>query len=92
TVCVDELEFTIITTPGHTPGSVCIRCGDLLFTGDTLFCGDIGRTDLAGGSYTEIQKSLKKLCECIGDNPQVLPGHEMFSTMEKEKRTNRYLR
>lgn len=88
----DELTFTVIATPGHTPGSVCLRCGDLLFTGDTLFCGDIGRTDLAGGSYTQIQQSLKKLCQQVQDDPQVLPGHEMFSTMEAERRHNPYLR
>ena len=92
TLTFDELKFTVIATPGHTPGSVCIRCGDLLFTGDTLFAGSIGRTDLAGGSYTQIMQSLKELCEAVKDDPQVLPGHEMFSTMEQEKRTNRYLR
>lgn len=92
TLTFDELSFTVIATPGHTPGSVCIRCGDLLFTGDTLFCGDIGRTDLPSGSYTQIQQSLAKLCETVQDDPQVLPGHEMFSTMETERRQNRYLR
>lgn len=86
------MSFSVITTPGHTPGSVCIRCGDMLFTGDTLFCGDIGRTDLEGGSYTQIQQSLKKLCNAVTDDPQVLPGHEMFSSMESEKKFNRYLR
>lgn len=89
---LDELTFEIITTPGHTPGSVCIRLGDLLFTGDTLFAGDIGRTDLAGGSYPEICASLKKLLERVQDNPKVLPGHEEFSTFETERQTNPYLR
>lgn len=92
TLAFDELSFTVITTPGHTPGSVCIRCGDLLFTGDTLFCGDIGRTDLPGGSYAQIQESLKKLLATVQDNVQVLPGHEMFSTLEDERNRNRYLR
>lgn len=88
----DEMEFTVIATPGHTPGSVCLRCGEYLFTGDTLFCGDIGRTDLPGGSFTQIQESLHKLCKAVQDDPQVLPGHEMFSTMKQEKLHNRYLR
>ena len=92
TIPLDELTFEVITTPGHTPGSVCIRMGDLLFTGDTLFAGDIGRTDLEGGSYTEICNSLKKLLERVAGDPQVLPGHEEFSTFETEKKTNRYLR
>lgn len=92
TLTFDELTFQIIATPGHTPGSVCIRCGDLLFCGDTLFCGDVGRTDLPGGSYTELQQSLKKLLAAVPDDPQVLPGHDIFSTMEQERRNNRYLR
>ena len=88
----DELTFEVIATPGHTPGSVCLRCGGLLFTGDTLFAGDIGRTDLEGGSYTEMQQSLRRLLARIGDeDPQVLPGHEEFSTFQKEKQTNYYL-
>ena len=91
-IALDEITFEVITTPGHTPGSVCIRMGDLLFTGDTLFAGDIGRTDLQGGSYTEICDSLKKLLVRVEGNPQVLPGHEEFSTFETEKKTNRYLR
>ena len=91
-IVLDELTFEVITTPGHTPGSVCIRLGDLLFTGDTLFAGDIGRTDLEGGSYTEICNSLKKLLDRGEGDPQVLPGHEEFSTFETEKQTNHYLR
>ncbi|NLW79138.1 MAG: MBL fold metallo-hydrolase [Ruminococcaceae bacterium] len=92
TIQVDELSFTVIFTPGHTPGSVCIRCGDLLFTGDTLFAGDIGRTDFPGSSTTQMRESLRKLRDTITDNPQVLPGHEEFSTMDNEKQHNPYLR
>ena len=89
---IDELRFEIIATPGHTRGSCCIKVGSLLFTGDTLFCGDVGRTDLEGGNYDELMKSLQKLCKIVQDNPQVLPGHEMFSDMDSEKRNNRYLK
>lgn len=92
TVQVDELAFSVITTPGHTPGSVCLQMGDRLFSGDTLFAGDIGRTDLEGGSYTEIQRSLHKLLDRVQGDPQVLPGHEEFSTFSAEKAYNRYLR
>ena len=66
--------------------------GDELFTGDTLFAGDIGRTDLAGGSYAEIQRSLHKLLSRVEGDPRVLPGHEEFSTFLKEKEQNRYLK
>lgn len=91
TITVDDMEFTTIFTPGHTPGSTCIKCGDLLFTGDTLFADDIGRTDLPGGNPTQMKESLAKLCRTITEDLQVLPGHEEFSTMEHEKQNNRYL-
>ncbi|MDL2252850.1 MBL fold metallo-hydrolase [Ruminococcaceae bacterium OttesenSCG-928-I18] len=92
TIEVDDMCFQTIFTPGHTPGSTCIRCGDMLFSGDTLFAGDIGRTDLAGGDMDAMMQSLKKLKEAITEDLQVLPGHEEFSTMEREKKYNRYLR
>lgn len=88
---VDDMAFRILFTPGHTPGSVCIACEDLLFTGDTLFADDIGRTDLPGGSMEQMQASLRKLVQQVPDQLQVLPGHEEFSTMEHEKQHNRYL-
>lgn len=92
TVTMDDAVFTTIFTPGHTKGSTCIRCGEWLFAGDTLFAGDIGRTDLPGGDKYEMRASLEKLCAAIQDNPQVLPGHEEFSTMDEEKKNNPYLR
>ena len=91
TIAVDDMAFTVITTPGHSAGSVCLLCGELLFAGDTLFAGDIGRTDLAGGSWDEMQKSLLKLAQTVPDTAQVLPGHEEFSAMGDEKKNNRYL-
>ncbi len=90
-IVVDDMTFRTIFTPGHSPGSTCIECGGLLFTGDTLFAGDIGRTDLAGGDPVAMQASLKKLCKAITADRQVLPGHEEFSTMETERRENPYL-
>lgn len=92
TITVDDMSFTVIFTPGHTPGSVCLRCGDLLFTGDTLFAGDIGRSDFPGSSAQELDASLKKLTGLITDDVQILPGHEEFSTMDNEKKYNPYLR
>ncbi len=91
-ITVDDMAFQTIFTPGHTPGSTCIRCGDLLFTGDTLFAGDIGRTDFEGGSMDEMQNSLQKLLAAVPDNPRILPGHEEFSTMAEEKQNNPYLK
>ena len=90
---VDELTFKTWHTPGHTPGSWVILCGDMFFTGDTLFHGSIGRTDLPGGSMIQMEESLQKLLELpVPDKARVLPGHEAFSTMADEKRHNYYLR
>ena len=86
-----DLAFRVIATPGHSAGSVCLLCGGLLFSGDTLFAGDVGRTDLPGGSWDTLRESLKKLCVAVTENVQVLPGHEEFSTMDRERANNRYL-
>lgn len=90
-VTVDDMTFVPIFTPGHTPGSTCLLCGELLFAGDTLFAGDIGRCDLPGGDYQTMLKSLAKLCSAVQTDAQVLPGHEAFSTMNAEKQSNPYL-
>lgn len=92
TLKIDELTFTIYHTPGHTPGSVCLACGEFLFSGDTLFAGSCGRVDLPGGSARQMQQSLARLAELpLADETQVLPGHEGFSTMGQERRTNPYM-
>lgn len=86
-----ELTIQVLHTPGHSKGSVTLKVGDVLFCGDTLFAGSCGRTDLAGGSYDEIMASLKKLGELPGDY-HVCPGHDMTSTLERERRSNPFLR
>lgn len=91
TIPVGELTFTVYRTPGHSPGSVCLLCEDVLFAGDTLFAGDIGRTDLEGGSMDDMQRSLEKLCRAVHEDVQVLPGHEGFSTLSAERAGNPYL-
>ena len=92
TLAIDELTFQIYHTPGHTPGSVCLGCGELLFSGDTLFAGSCGRTDLPGGSVRAMQQSLALLAGLpLADDTQVLPGHESFTTLGRERRSNPYL-
>ena len=86
-----ELTIQALHTPGHSKGSVTLKVGDVLFCGDTLFAGSCGRTDLAGGSYDEIMASLKKLGELPGDC-HVCPGHDVTSTLERERRSNPFLR
>ena len=88
---VGELELEVIHTPGHTPGGVTLKCGDVLFTGDTLFQESMGRTDFPGGSDQDILASLKKLARLPGDY-QVCPGHEAFSTLEHERQYNYYMK
>ncbi len=86
-LCGNEIE--VIATPGHTPGGVCYRVGDFLFSGDTLFAGSMGRTDFPGGDYGELIKSIKKLFEIV-DDLVILPGHGDESTLSREKGRNLY--
>ena len=88
---ISGLRFEIIGTPGHTRGGVTLRCGNALFTGDTLFKGSCGRTDLPGGDMDEELESLKKLCSLPGDY-EVYPGHMDSSTLSRERLFNYYCR
>lgn len=85
------LELTVLHTPGHTPGSVCLLVEDTLFSGDTLFAGSCGRTDLPGGSWEQMCASLKRLAG-IEANLWVLPGHGESTMLASEKKYNPYLR
>ena len=87
----DRIRLQVLHTPGHSEGSVTLRCGNLLFCGDTLFAGSCGRTDFPGGSMRSMMASLRRLGELEGDF-QVLPGHMETSTLEAERRQNPYLR
>ena len=90
TLTLGSLTIEVLHTPGHSKGSVTLKVGDVLFTGDTLFCGSCGRTDLRGGSYEEIMESLKRLGELEGDF-HVCPGHDRTSTLERERKYNPFL-
>lgn len=91
TLALGDMTIQVLHTPGHSKGSVTLKVGDVLFCGDTLFAGSCGRTDLAGGSYAEIMASLKKLGQLPGDY-HVCPGHDVTSTLERERRSNPFLR
>ncbi len=84
------LKFTVLATPGHTPGGVCFLCGDSLFTGDTLFCESVGRTDFPGGSTSQLRESVKKLLALPG-NLTVYPGHDEPTTLEHERMFNPFV-
>ena len=85
------LTFTVLETPGHTWGSVCYVCENAIFSGDTLFAGGCGRTDLPGGDWQTIMLSLERLSE-LEEDYAVYPGHGESTTLADEKRYNPYLR
>lgn len=86
-ISVGKLMFEVIATPGHSKGGLTFRCGDALFTGDTLFRDSCGRTDFPGCDGAEMLRSLKKLADLEGDF-DVYPGHMEATTLERERRCN----
>jgi hydroxyacylglutathione hydrolase len=82
----------VLHTPGHSPGGVCFHSPGAVFSGDTLFAGSIGRTDLPGGSYEDLLDGVRKKLFCMEDNTRVYPGHGPLSTIGQEKRTNPFFR
>lgn len=88
---VGSHEIKVIETPGHTPGGVCFLVDDMLFTGDTLFAGSIGRTDLAGGDFDTLISSIKVKLMSLKDDTIVFPGHGPESTIKREKQHNPFL-
>ena len=85
------LSVRVLHTPGHTPGSVCLIVENTMFSGDTLFRDSCGRTDLPGGSWTQIYQSLKRLAKLEGDYV-VYPGHGPATTLAEERMYNPYMR
>ena len=88
---IGSFDLDVLYTPGHSVGSLCILYKDILFSGDTLFMGSIGRTDMVTGSYSEIIHSLEKL-KALKFNYYVLPGHGPQSSLDDEKQWNSYMR
>lgn len=88
---VGSLSFRVMETPGHSEGSVTLKCEDALFTGDTLFEGSCGRTDLPGGDMEKMLASLRRLSSIPG-NYEVWPGHMGATTLDVEKASNYYMR
>ncbi len=88
---MDE-ELTVYHTPGHTKGSVCYLYRNELYTGDTLFKGSVGRTDLVGGSTVQLNKSLKRLMTELSQTIKIYPGHDGFTSLKDEKNQNDYLK
>jgi glyoxylase-like metal-dependent hydrolase (beta-lactamase superfamily II) len=93
---VGTVKLKVLHTPGHTPGGMCLLVDGHVLTGDTLFVGGVGRTDLPGGSWRVMLKSIKEKLLSLPDETVVLPGHNYgssrTSTIGREKKTNAFLR
>ena len=89
---IGDLVLNIIHTPGHTSGGISIQVDNLVFTGDTLFAGSIGRTDFPGGSYDKLIRSIKEKLLTLPDDTKIYPGHGEPSTIGYEKMRNPFLR
>jgi Zn-dependent hydrolases, including glyoxylases len=91
-IILGNLELEIIHTPGHTPGSISIKVNGVVFTGDALFAGGIGRTDFAYGDGAQLIKSITENLFSLDDETIIYPGHGPMSTIAREKRSNPFLR
>jgi glyoxylase-like metal-dependent hydrolase (beta-lactamase superfamily II) len=93
-----RFEIHVHHTPGHCPGGVCLQVGPAgedgkqLFVGDTLFAGSIGRTDLPGGDYPTLMRSIRRVLFAFGDDAEVYPGHGPKTTIGHERATNPFLK
>ena len=88
---LDDLTFTVLHTPGHTPGGICLYTPGVVFVGDTLFAGSVGRTDVGGGDYKTLIESIKTKLLTLPPETKVLPGHGPESTIALERATNPFL-
>lgn len=91
TIQLDELTFTVLETPGHTPGGVCYQVGDVIFSGDTLFQLSVGRTDFPGGDAAALKKSVQRLRDLPGEYT-ICPGHGSPTYLSQERSKNPYMR
>ena len=90
-ISVGDINFEVIACPGHTVGGISLLCDGNLFSGDTLFKESVGRTDFGGGSFSQLEKSIKRLYT-LPDDTVVLPGHGEQSTIGHEKIYNPFVR
>ena len=91
TITFGEITFTVIHTPGHSPGGVTFVTDKTAFVGDTLFAGSIGRTDFPGGDFATLISSIKTKLFPLGDDTKVYTGHGPATSIGREKRSNPFL-
>ena len=87
----NTVELEVIHTPGHSQGGICLKTGDIIFVGDTLFQGSIGRTDFPGGSYKQLIQMIKEKLLCLDDEVVAYPGHGPATTIGFERKHNPFL-
>lgn len=90
-IALGRFSLDVIHTPGHTPGSISVKTGDIIFTGDALFKGAVGRTDFDYGDEALLMRSIKERLLVFGDDTVIYPGHGESSTIGEERRTNPFL-
>jgi len=88
---VDQICLQVLHTPGHTPGSICLYVKDRVFAGDTIFAGGVGRIDLPGGNFTDLQNSIREKLLTLPKEVIVHPGHGPDTTIGKEKKSNPFI-
>lgn len=91
TVTFGTVSLTVIETPGHTPGGICLKGDGVLFSGDTLFAESIGRTDFPGGSYSQLIINIKEKLMLLPDDCKVYPGHGPDTTIGWERKMNPFI-
>ncbi len=85
------LAFEVLHTPGHSPGGICLKVGNVLFTGDTLFSGSVGRVDFPGSSWEKLVRSITEVILPLDPDTVIYPGHGPASTLKAEKQQNPFL-
>lgn len=87
----NTVELEVLEVPGHSPGSIALKTGNIIFSGDALFYGSIGRTDFPGGSHQQLIKNIKEKLLCYDDEVAVYPGHGPATTIGFERQNNPFL-
>jgi glyoxylase-like metal-dependent hydrolase (beta-lactamase superfamily II) len=90
-IAIGRIALRVMHIPGHTAGSVGFVAAGVLFSGDTLFCGGVGRTDLPGGSWKDLEQSIRERILTLPEETIVLPGHGPWTTVEQERDSNPFL-
>jgi len=87
-IIIGDISLKVLHTPGHSPGGISLVTDKIVFVGDTLFAGSIGRTDFSGGDYEGLLRNVREKIFTLGDDVIVFPGHGPKTTVGRERKTN----